>query len=287
MADTLILRAAGHNQGARLVDHGRPGLRDQGIPSGGPADRRSCRKANELLAQAAGHCSLELALYGGRWLLSGKGQFVLTGAEMDWKLNATPVGMHSVIYLDGDYLLTGGYARGNGCRAYLAIRGAWQLPRILGSVELGLPGTTHIESGFWCPIVSTTEGAFRNGLLPEVGSVAEAALAISVVAAPEWRLLSSGLRDWLLHSTFRVHPDSDRQGIRLQASDQPPGELAPLLSSPVLPGTVQLTPAGPILLGPDAQTVGGYPRVLLSQTYDRAFQLRPGQCLRFLLRTKD
>ncbi len=281
MADTLILRAAGHNQGARLVDHGRPGLRDRGIPTGGAADRSSCAAANQLLSQEGAHCCLELALYGGRWLLSGKGQLALTGAEMDWKLNATPVSRHGVVYLDGDYLLTGGYARGHGCRAYLAVRGEWGVPRVLGSVESGLPGIEEVSPAFRCSIISHTEAPFRSSLFAEGSGTPEAAISLPVVQAPEWRLLPSDVQDWLLHASFRVHPNSNRQGIRLQAPDGPPGELAPLLSSPVLPGTVQLTPAGPILLGPDAQTVGGYPRVLLAPQYDRAFQLRPGQRLRF------
>ncbi|MGB3801904.1 MAG: hypothetical protein WA952_18945, partial [Lewinella sp.] len=55
-----------------------------------------------------------------------------------------------------------------------------------------------------------------------------------------------------------------------------------LLSSAVLPGTVQLTPSGAILLGPDAQTIGGYPRALVVvDDLSPAFQLRPGQRIRF------
>ncbi|MFT5018055.1 MAG: allophanate hydrolase subunit 2 [Limisphaerales bacterium] len=58
------------------------------------------------------------------------------------------------------------------------------------------------------------------------------------------------------------------------------------MSSPVLPGTVQLTPSGPILLGPDAQTVGGYPRVLLAAKPGKlglAFQVGLGRPVRFSL----
>ena len=39
--------------------------------------------------------------------------------------------------------------------------------------------------------------------------------------------------------------------------------LEPILTSPVLPGTIQLTPSGQlIVLMRDCQTTGGYPRVL-------------------------
>ena len=40
-------------------------------------------------------------------------------------------------------------------------------------------------------------------------------------------------------------------------------ELDAIITSPVLPGTVQLTPSGKlIILMRDCQTTGGYPRVL-------------------------
>ena len=40
-------------------------------------------------------------------------------------------------------------------------------------------------------------------------------------------------------------------------------EIEPIITSHVLPGTVQLTPSGKlIILMRDAQTTGGYPRVL-------------------------
>ena len=280
MADTLVLTAAGKNQGAVLVDQGRPGYRDRGIPTGGPADRRSCAAANKLLDQPPLHPCLELTLTAGRWLLSGKGQLVLTGADMDWKLNGVPVARYGVIYLDGDYLLAGGYAR-KGCRAYLAIRGTWALPRVLGSVGGGLPGTVSVGTGFSCSVTSPNESPFRNSLGSEGKSTDDSCLILPVTAAPEWRLLSTIDRAWLLRSTFTVGRASNRQGIRLEAPGQPEIELPSLLSSPVLPGTVQLTPAGPILLGPDAHTVGGYPRILIAEPGDRAFQLKPGEPLRF------
>ncbi|OAV45719.1 hypothetical protein A3850_015000 [Lewinella sp. 4G2] len=58
-----------------------------------------------------------------------------------------------------------------------------------------------------------------------------------------------------------------------------------MLSSPVLPGTIQLTPTGLIVLGPDAQTVGGYPRILQLdiQALTNLYQLLPGTPIRFVL----
>ena len=48
-----------------------------------------------------------------------------------------------------------------------------------------------------------------------------------------------------------------------QLEERIKNELNPIITSPVLPGTVQLTPSGQlIILMRDCQTTGGYPRVL-------------------------
>jgi len=55
-------------------------------------------------------------------------------------------------------------------------------------------------------------------------------------------------------------------------------------SSFVLPGTVQLTPEGSMLVAmADGQVTGGYPRILFLETPEAAklAQLRTGQSLRF------
>jgi allophanate hydrolase subunit 2 len=57
-----------------------------------------------------------------------------------------------------------------------------------------------------------------------------------------------------------------------------------MISGPVFTGTIQCPETGlPILLGPDAQTLGGYPRILQVVKADRHLigQLRPGDQLKF------
>ena len=57
-----------------------------------------------------------------------------------------------------------------------------------------------------------------------------------------------------------------------------------LVSSSVVPGTVQVPPDGqPIVLMADAQTIGGYPQIahVISVDLPLVAQLRPGDTLRF------
>lgn len=277
MAGTLTLTCVGSGRGSYLVDRGRPHYRAWGIARGGPADTISASIANHLLGQNTDHCCLELTLTGGSWLLSGYGQIALTGADMNWQLNGATAERYGVIYLDGDYLLTGATGR-MGCRAYLAINGDWQLPRVLGSVEEGVPGAVEIVKGRSVKIISEKDAPYRSALLPHY---VPQPLHLKATPGPEGFNLSYEVRAWLLQQVFTVSSNSSRQGIRLVADAIPDHMPTGILSSPVLPGTVQLTPEGPILLGPDAQTVGGYARVLLVEDYAPAFQLRPGDRLCF------
>ena len=279
MAGRLTITCVGEGSSARFVDGGRPGYRDRGIHLGGPADRRSALAANALLNQPAESTCLELTLRGGTWELQGSGELALTGADMQWQLDDEPLPMNEVISLRGGSRLRGGFAR-KGCRSYVAVRGYWELPRLLGSVEEGLPGAARIARDFsWN--ISTVAGQ-ASARVPALTLPLPDPVVLNAVPGPEWGLLDREQQNWITTSTFRVGTDSNRQGIRLEAGPFRDANLPTLLSSPVLPGTVQLTPSGPILLGPDAQTIGGYPRVLIVvEELSSAFQLRPGERLRF------
>lgn len=283
MATTLTLTCIKPG-GVRIVDAGRPGFRHLGVPAGGAADRRAQSAANQLLSRDESATCLEFTQTGGRWLLSGQGQFVLTGADMNWRLNGRLVEAHQVQYLEGDGLLTS-LPASKGLRSYLAVAGDWNLPLMLGSHEPGLLETTAIQSGWTVDVTAETEAPFQMNLdvdqhYPPAGT------HLKTTPGPEWELLPVALQKWLCETPFFVQADSNRQGIRLTAADRPDYKLPELLSTPVLPGTIQLTPSGPILLGPDAQTIGGYPRVLLVNDRDDlavAFQVPTGETLRFSL----
>ena len=280
MDSRLNLTCTNPPAGACLVDCGRPFHRALGVARGGPADPVAARAANLLLGQAPDNCCIEAPLYGGQWLLNGGGQIALTGADMCWRLNGNPVDRYSVLYLDGDYLLSG-RAAVEGCRAYLAVRGQWAVPTRLGSAEAGLPGTQRLQKGSRLTVIAQSETPFRNDLPPRYASDQQE-VTLPARPGPEWHWLPPPEQQQFLAEPLRIGRSGDRQGLRLDTKWSVPS-LASMISSPVLPGTVQLAPGGPILLGPDAQTVGGYPRILLIEDYYPVYQLRPGQGLRLVL----
>lgn len=280
MAGTVTLQCLHPGGGCFLVDGGRPGHRALGITAGGPADARARDAANRLLSLPKNNTCLELTLAGGKWLMSGQGQFVLTGADMNWRLNGRLVESYTVQYLEGDGLLTSTSAI-KGLRAYLAIRGDWDVKNILGSAESGLPGITTIKAGWETTIGWQQEAPYSSDLDTHQHFPQQPA-ELLVVPGPEWSWLSAAQQEELLANTYFISAQSSRQGIRLEGTAHG-FSLPSLISSPVLPGTIQLTPSGAIILGPEAQTVGGYPRVLLitePTVLGAAFQVAIGNTLK-------
>ena len=90
--------------------------------------------------------------------------------------------------------------------------------------------------------------------------------------------------DVLVGSDWRVSPDSNRVGIRLDGPPLQRTRSDELLSEGVVTGSLQVPPSGnPILLMHDHPTTGGYPvlAVVLSDDLPVAGQLRPGDRIRF------
>jgi antagonist of KipI len=169
-----------------------------------------------------------------------------------------------------------------GARAYVAVAGGIDVPRVLGS------RATHVVSsmgGFKGralragdalitgsdPVTKIVTGSDPITLLPDGGA------RLRVIAGP------AGL-DLLASHRFRVSPQSDRMGYRLKGPcgvEVPSGEM---ISAAVPTGAVQVPPTGePILLMSDHATTGGYAIAATVITADLplAGQLAPGDWVEF------
>jgi allophanate hydrolase subunit 2 len=79
---------------------------------------------------------------------------------------------------------------------------------------------------------------------------------------PEFEQFTLAARDQLWSAAWRITPQSNRMGNRLEGPELKRKRNADMLSSAVIPGTIQVPPSGqPIILMGDAQTTGGYPRI--------------------------
>jgi len=84
---------------------------------------------------------------------------------------------------------------------------------------------------------------------------------IKVYKGPEFDNLSNINIDFLFSKSYKISKDSNRMAYQLDEKLE--NNLKSILTSLVMPGTIQLTPDGQlIILMRDCQTTGGYPRIL-------------------------
>jgi len=256
-----------------LVDHGRPRSRSLGVPVGGPADRWSLAVGNALVGNPPETTALEISLSGPTLQASCPLACVVYGALFDLHSDQKPLTCGKTFMLQADEVLHVGGAQ-TGMRAYLCVRGGFEVREVLGS-RSGLrplqPGDTLLcQPGVINP-------RFLQGE-PRPAFSAEGTL----------RVVTGGQAGWFgegefYGQTFQISADTNRMGLRLQGQPLtfPSREM---VSEPVCPGTIQVTSDGQcIVLGVDGQTIGGYPRIahVISADLDVLGQLRPGETVRF------
>jgi biotin-dependent carboxylase-like uncharacterized protein len=275
-----------------LQDGGRVGYRALGVGSSGAADRYSLQLANRLLGNRPDEAALEITLAGPTLRFERAVRIALCGGDIDARCDdiALP-GWRPLALPAGSELRLGPVRRG--CRSYLAVGGGFALEPVLGS------RSTDLRGGFGgCQGRALQAGdRLALGADPIAADPARPQIAAwSIDPRPDLDFDADCLlqvlpgidptrpADRLLQGEWTVEAASNRQGLRLRGIALTPESAHERVSSPVLPGTVQLPPDGqPIVLLADAQTVGGYPRIgqLAAADLPRAAQLRPGDRLRF------
>jgi biotin-dependent carboxylase-like uncharacterized protein len=266
-----------------VMDLGRPGFRAQGVPEGGAADSGALALANRLVGNADAAAGLEILLRGPTLRFPKGGTAALTGADMDARLNGTPVPVGRTFEIPPDGELGLGIAV-NGLRGYLAAAGGIEAPVVLGSRATFLPGKfggwqgRALKMGDMLPLAGSE--------FPRKGGVISQAYgddALRVLPGPQLSGFVDGALKGLTKDKFSVSSDASRLGVRLSgpALKYADGELA---SQAVLPGAIQVPPDGRlIILGWDGPVTGGYPVIagVIAADLHRLAQLRPGDTLEF------
>ena len=295
-----------------IQDLGRRGFQHLGVGPGGAMDEVSHRLANLLVGNPAQAPSLEMTLTAPSLLFEGPALIALCGADLSPTIGDLPVPLWRPVVVGAGALLRFGRPI-QGVRCYLAVEGGLQVPEVMGSAS------THLAAGFGgfqgrplrlgdCLKVGPCPGdrypslrkRFQQGprvfLGPDWFAPWSRDLDFSrpatlrVIPGPQWPSLSDGSRRDLLEAIFKVAPNSDRMGLRMQGPRLSLERPLEMVSSGVTMGTLQLPPDGsPILLMADRQTTGGYPRLGEVATVDlpTAAQLRPGETLRFAALTLE
>ena len=280
-----------------VQDFGRTGHQHLGIPSGGAMDRFSAAIANRLVGNADHAAVVEISLMGPAIEIKGDCKIAITGADLSPKIDGQTAPMWETISISGCQRISFG-SRKSGCRSYLAIAGEFMLPTWLGSVSpsrFGTGSTTQPDSlkGQTITITTASQPINKRRLPPSGRPVCLAdnqpqpvTRVIPMWAGIEWDWFSEQQRNAFLAHQFQILPNSNSMGYRLSSFTNQALDLPTVISSPVVPGTIQITSSGQaILLMRDAQTTGGYPRIgnVCHAALNDLAQLCPGDFICFKL----
>lgn len=266
---------------ASVQDLGRHGHRQFGICPGGALDTLALALVNRLVGNADGAAGLELTMGGCALRFESDTRIALAGDDFGARLDgeavwpgwSVPVVAGQTLQLAGANASTGVKP---GLRTWLGVAGGIDVAPVLGS------RSTDLKAGFGghlgralrkndrLPLgASPLDAALRErrpfGVRTPAWNAGEGttdAIALRVMPGPEYEQFTVAARAGLWSDGWRITPQSNRMGSRLAGPELKRRRNVDMLSSGVIPGTIQVPPSGqPIILMGDAQTTGGYPRI--------------------------
>ncbi|GAA4811227.1 biotin-dependent carboxyltransferase family protein [Litoribaculum gwangyangense] len=245
-----------------IQDFGRNHYLEFGVPYSGVMDRKAASFANALLGNKEDEAVLEMTMTGAKLQFQVETFMVISGADMSPKLNDYPIGLNKVVALKPNDVLSFGKLN-SGFRCYLAIWGGFKSETIMGSKSMCQNITEQFKLFKNDELIVcdySTDIIYKNASVRFNVSYLTSDI-VEVLKGPEFDLLSDDQKNQLLNKSFTISKDNNRMAYQLEENLK--NNLKPIITSGVLPGTVQLTPSGKlIILMRDCQTTGGYPRVL-------------------------
>ena len=283
---------------------GRIGHWDVGVPPCGPMDPFSFRIGNKLLGNEDNAPGLELTLRGGSYRFRGNMSIVLTGADMNAKLDCIDVPMYKVTQIKRGQVLSFGEAQ-QGMRTYLNVAGGLDMPLHLGSASTFTLGGFGGHGGRALRTGDVLQIKSNNAIVSaELTKVQQPRLTkewtIGVIPGPHCteEFLLPDYLDQLTTTNWEVHFNSSRTGVRLigpaplwAREDGGEAGLHPsnIHDNAYAIGTLDLTGDMPILLGPDGPSLGGFvcPVTTASAEFWKIGQLHAGDRITFKLLTLE
>jgi biotin-dependent carboxylase-like uncharacterized protein len=268
-----------------VQDLGRQGYGHLGVPISGVMDNYSAKLANHLLGNNENKSVLEITLGNTTLLFENNLFIVISGADLQPLINDSKVSINRVLEVNaGDVLKLGKPMFG--VRTYVAVKGGFQIKEVLGSKSWFKNVTEQflVKKGDILPVLPQKSLKMLKNASVRVNKEHFITKFIEVYKGPEYDLLTEKQRNELKNTVFTISKDNNRMGYRLVETVE--NELGSMLTSSVLPGTVQLTPSGTlIVLMRDCQVTGGYPRVLqlAENAIDRLSQKSTNDTFQFKL----
>ena len=240
-----------------IQDRGRFGFSGYGVPFSGSMDHLSSSNANSILGNSINEPVFEIAMMGGKFLFTEEVDICISGAVFEIKLNNDSIFNNTIIRVQKGDVLNFGKAL-KGFRIYLAISGGFKSDLILKSRSYfeNITPNSVVKKGDRFNLLrnKTKSNNFIN--YPEL--IFENIIEVS--KGPEFNLINEN-DSKLLQEQFFTVSSNNRMGYFFENGLS--SNNFSIITSPVIPGTIQLTPSGKMIaLMNDGQVTGGYPRIL-------------------------
>lgn len=274
-----------------VQDTGRPGRAEQGISASGAVDLPSFRRANRRAGNPEASPALEITLGPARLAVDVAATFVLDGAAERAEIEAgdkrVPVDVSRPFALDpGEVLMIPPPARG--MRSYLAVRGGFDVPLLLGSAARDtLAGVGPEPLGPGAHIAFAGKPALAvdpDPVDPPVLPAPNETVTLPVTLGPRSDWFPDASVALLLAQDWEVTAQSSRVGIRLEGQPLRRADARELPSEGTERGAIQVPHTGqPVLFLADHPLTGGYPVIatVLPEALHVAGQIPPGARIRF------
>ena len=267
-----------------IQDSGRKGYRHLGVPISGPMDLNSFYLANLLLPGLNSDSIFECTLIGPILKLRCNSRFVITGAKFDSYLDDEPIENNKVYSFRFGQILKIGRVK-TGLRCYLKFEGIFNMDKILNSKSFYYPVTKSksINDGEKFHFTSKTIDIKSKIINLKISENAFSEKTLFAYPGPDWNLLAGEIKKQIISEIFFIK-SQNRMGYRLTSKFK--NDFYNLRSKVVIPGIVQFTPGGEIIIATaDCQVTGGYLQILIltDDSLSKLVQKSEGSEIKFRL----
>ncbi|WP_165805994.1 5-oxoprolinase subunit C family protein [Marixanthomonas spongiae] len=266
-----------------VQDKGRMGYRSLGVPLSGAMDAMSAAMANKLVHNNTQTAVLEFTMMGPRLLFKAPTVIAVCGAGFHVRINDRPIELDKATEIaENDVLKIDHPDYGN--YGYLAVMGGFDTEKVLESQSFyrTITKKEQLAKGDLLKFTTASSERIRRHASFSLDRHHFKNETVEAFPGPEFDLLPKTFQKKVLESHLKVKPQSNRMAFVMEGLEGVSAKE--IITAPVQPGTVQLTPSGNCaVLMRDAQTTGGYARILqlTEQAICKLAQKRAGEKVRF------
>ncbi|MBJ7538614.1 biotin-dependent carboxyltransferase family protein [Marinomonas transparens] len=253
-----------------VQDIGRLTSRRYGVGTAGAMDQVSLAAANLMLGNAENSACIEIPMFPFKVRFIQDCDFSVAGVEGTMTLDNGVLPTGWAYQAKAGQLLSIQRPKA-GCRAYFALGGGIDVPVVLGSRSTqlrgefgGLEGRMLQTGDVLNAVTALNDRRLDFGITSALSALAlerENQIELRVIPAAEYDAYRAETQALFWRTAWKITPQSNRYGYRLQGADIRPEQPLETLSHGIVPGVIQIPPGGqPIIQLRDAQPTGGYPK---------------------------